>query len=85
MTQTSGCEGCSTGSLACEEDASHKEYHNSIIHNFIIGWYCFNDFLMAWIMQCSVVSFAKDKFWKDIKGSRHSIFFGPMDTAGWCK
>jgi len=45
--------------LACEVDAYHKEYQNTSICNH--NWLIFNDFSMAWIMRCSVVSFVKEK------------------------
>ena len=60
MNQNSGCEVCSTGILACEVDAYHKEYHNSI-HMQLYNWLIFTDFSVAWIMQRSLVSFTKDK------------------------
>jgi len=57
LYQTSGCEICSTGMLACEVDAYHKEYQNSV-HMQSYNWLYFS---IAWIMQRSVVSFVKEK------------------------
>jgi len=85
MNQTFGYEVCSTGTWPVKWLPLTKSIRIQSICNFIIGWYWFNDVSIAWIMQRSLVSFARDRLWKNVKGSSRTIFFGPKDTVCWCK